>query len=213
MSAPPTRWELSEHDHYADRFAELIAAGEDIDGEARLADVLAPRGARILDAGSGLGRVGAALAARGHDVTGVEKDPELVASSRASYPDLPVVVADLLELTPSLLAAAGRPTSYDLVVVVGNVMVYVAEGTEQAVLAGLGDLLAPAGRLLVGFRTDDGPQGAAAYPEELFRADAQQAGLVVDHRFGGYDLREDDPDYVVLVLSRRGPSGAPAPTA
>ena len=40
---------------YAGVFEGLIDRGEDIDGEARLADVLAPRAARILDAGAGMG--------------------------------------------------------------------------------------------------------------------------------------------------------------
>ena len=97
---PPNRWELNvsnAHDaSYAECFEDLIERGEDIDGEARLADVLAPRGARILDAGAGIGRVGAALAARGHNVTAVEKDRDLVARSRARFPDVPVVESDIL---------------------------------------------------------------------------------------------------------------------
>ena len=40
-------------------FEDLVATRRAIDGEARLADVLAPRRARILDAGAGLGRVAA----------------------------------------------------------------------------------------------------------------------------------------------------------
>ncbi len=94
---------------YAEVFEDLIARGEDIDGEARLADVLAPRHARILDAGAGLGRVAAALAGRGHDVTAVEKDPDLVARSRRLFPDVPVVEADVLELSPAMLAGARPP--------------------------------------------------------------------------------------------------------
>ncbi len=60
---PPTRWALagSPAQGYGEHFARLVADGEDIDGEARLADALAPRGARILDVGSGMGRVADAL--------------------------------------------------------------------------------------------------------------------------------------------------------
>ena len=36
---------------YAQRWDDMVAEGMDIDGEARLADAMAPRGARILDAG------------------------------------------------------------------------------------------------------------------------------------------------------------------
>ena len=166
----------------------------------------------MLDAGSGIGRVGAALAARGHHVTAVEKDASLVARSRADHPELVVVESDLAVLEAGRLVAAGRPAAYDLVVVVGNVMVLLAEGTEARVLANLAVLLRPGGRVLVGFRMLGGPQNAATYPEERFLLDAETAGLVPAHRFGGYDLRAEDPDYAVWVLTAAAPSEAPAPT-
>jgi len=201
---PPNRWELnvsSAHDaSYAECFECLIERGEDIDGEARLADVLAPRGARILDAGAGIGRVAAALSARGHDVTAVEKDPDLVARSRARFPDVAVVESDILLLHPTLMEAAGRPTAYDLIVVVGNVMIYLAEDTEVRALRTLGSLLAPKGRILVGFRPHKGPEHSREYPVEDFRRHVSEAGLGLEHVFGTYELRPAADDYVVAVL-------------
>ena len=200
---PPTRWETHRSEigsSYADRFTELIESGEDIDGEARLADVLAPRHARILDAGSGIGRVAAGLAARGHDVTAVEKDPDLVARSRRLFPDVPVVESDILALSPAVLEEAGRPAAYDVVVVVGNVMVYLAEGTETRALSTLAGLLAPGGRMLVGFHPRHGPAHGRDYPVEEFRGHVESAGLVVEQHFGTYDLRPPAEDYVVAVL-------------
>ncbi|MCW2785447.1 MAG: ribosomal methyltransferase KsgA/Dim1 family protein, partial [Marmoricola sp.] len=143
---PRTRWELGETSGYAARFAALIESGQDVEGEARVADVLVGRHARILDAGAGMGRIGAALQARGHDVVAAEKDPELVAESRRRYPDLPVVESDLLALASTDLGAP-----FDLVVLVGNVIVLLAPDTEQRLLGVLRDLLAPGGRILVGF--------------------------------------------------------------
>ena len=201
---PPTRWALAgpRNGGYADRFAELIARGEDVVGEARLADVLVERGARILDAGSGIGRIGAYLQAQGHRVVAAEPDPALVARSRATYPDLPVLPLEILELTPEALAAAGAPTAFDLVVCVGNVLPFVAEGTEVAVLRWLGSLLADGGRILVGFHLQAGPASARAYAAEEFLADVDAAGLAVQHRFGGYDLRPVDDRYAVTILAR-----------
>ncbi len=201
---PPNRWELHRDDigtGYADRFEDLIDRGEDVDGEARLADVLAPRNGRILDAGAGIGRVAATLAARGHDVTAVEKDPDLVARSRARFPGVPVVEADILAVTPEALEAAGLPAAYDVVVAVGNVMVYLAEGTEVRALRTLAGLLAPQGRLLVGFHPRQGPAHSRDYPVADFRRHAEQAGLAVDRVYGTYDLRPPAPDYVVAVLA------------
>ncbi|MEP6816424.1 MAG: methyltransferase domain-containing protein [Marmoricola sp.] len=199
---PPTRWEQADHSGYGLRFAKLVSDGEDIDGEARLADVLAPRGATMLDAGSGMGRVAAGLVRRGHQVTGVEKDPALVAQSHQTFPDVSVVESDILGLTPALLESRGRPSSYDLVVMVGNVMVLLAEGTERRALETLAALLAPGGRILVGFRMVGGPQNARVYPAAEFVRDVGAAGLTVQHRFGGYDLGTSDDDYAVWVLAR-----------
>ncbi len=201
---PPTRWALGGHRNsgYGDRFAELIAQGVDVVGEARLADTLVARGATILDAGSGMGRIGAHLHGLGHDVTAAEPDPHLVEQSRAAWPDLRVVPLEILALTPESLASAGAPSAYDLIVCVGNVLVFVAEDTEVAVLERLGSLLAPGGRILVGFHLQDGPATARAYPVEEFLADVEASGLVVQHRFGGYDLRPVDDRYAVSILTR-----------
>ena len=69
---------------YAKRWDDMVAEGVDIDGEARLIDAMAPRGARILDAGCGQGRTGAYLHERGH--TEPEKDG---GGGRGHVPPLP----------------------------------------------------------------------------------------------------------------------------
>lgn len=201
---PPTRWAVggAAHDGYGRRFAELVESGEDVDGEARLADTLLPRGGRVLDVGAGMGRVAAALRARGHRVVAVEPDPALVAQSRRTYPGLDVVEADVLALTPDLLAGHGGPTEFDLVVLVGNVMVFLAEDTERDVLRQVARLLAPGGRALLGFHLVGGPATARSYPAREFEDDAAAAGLRVDHRFGTYELHPPDEKYAVWVLSR-----------
>ncbi|HEY3528574.1 MAG TPA: class I SAM-dependent methyltransferase [Nocardioides sp.] len=211
MSAE-TRWEQARsyeraagHGGYGAHFARLMAEGVDIEGEARLADVLAPRGGRILDAGSGMGRVGAALLARGHRVVGVDFDPEILDQSRRTFPDLPLVDSRLDELTPAELSDAGHPTAYDLVVCVGNVMILLAPDTERTVLANLAALLAPEGRMLVGFALSGAPSGfSRTYPLAEFVADYESVGLQMVHRFATYDLQPytDDSTYVVHVLRR-----------
>jgi len=207
---PPTRWEQlgdTRATPYVQVFTERLDNGDDVDGEARLADVLLPRGGRVLDAGSGLGRVAEALRRRGHAVVGVEKDPALVAMSRARFPEVPVVVADLLDVTPELLAGSGHPPAYDLVVAVGNVLVYLAEDTEVRALQALAGVLAPGGRLLVGHHLGDVPEGARDYPPAELRAHAHEAGLEVQHLFGSYELAPPAHDYVVAVLVPRAADG------
>lgn len=201
---PPTRWAAGgrANDGYARAFARLVDAGEDVEGEARLADALLPRGGRVLDAGSGMGRIAAALAARGHEVVAVEPDRSLVAQSRRTYPDLDVIEADILEVTPELLAGRGVPSEFDLVVMVGNVMVFVAEETERQVLTRVAALLAPGGRVLVGFHLTGGPATAREYDPEEFVADVAATGLRVDLRLGSYELHPPDDEYAVWVLTR-----------
>jgi SAM-dependent methyltransferase len=197
---PPTRWELAgdSTQGYGEHFARLIADGEDVDGEARLADALVPRGARILDVGSGMGRVAEALRRRGHDVVATEPDPALRAQSISTYPGLAVLPHAVLDLEPA------EHDGFDLVVVVGNVMIYVGVDTEQAVLTRLRELLAPGGRVLVGFHLSAVMTGSRDYPPDEFVADATAAGLVVDQRFGTYELHPPADDYAVWILSAAG---------
>lgn len=198
---PPTRWELGETGGFAAHFTELIEAGADVEGEARLADALLKRGAKVLDAGAGFGRIGAALQARGHQVVAAEKDADLVAMAAEHYPDLPVVATDILALTPDLLAEAGHPTEFDLIVLVGNVIVLLAPDTERRALATLAALLAEGGRILVGFHPIHTHGNARDYPVDEFEADAVAVGLKVQHRFGSYELAPPGDDYCVAVLT------------
>jgi SAM-dependent methyltransferase len=208
QSLPPTRWEgpTDVGRGYGRHFADLIAGGADVEGEARLADALAPRGARILDAGSGMGRIGAALRRAGHQAVGVDLDQGLIEQSRATYPDLPVAQARLETLDARFFAAHGMPTEYDLVVCVGNVMVLLAEDSERAVLRALGNLLAREGRILVGFSLVGAPPRSRVYPAEEFAADVAAAGLAVESRYATFDLRPFDPggDFAVWILTDGG---------
>ena len=87
-------------------------------------------------------------------------------------------------------------------VIVGNVMVYLGEGTERRVLVRVRDLLAPQGRAVIGFHLTAIKAGSRTYPADEFVADAESAGLRVVHRFGSYELHEPDDEYAVWVLAR-----------
>jgi len=205
--AKPTRWvtetKPGHSQWYVDRFRRLAAEGADLAGEARLLDALVPPRARILDAGCGTGRVGAELAARGHEVVGVDADPTLVEAARADHPGPRWLVGDLAELD---LAALGQPELFDAAVCAGNVMAFVAAGTERAVLTRIAAHVRPDGVVVVGFGTDRG------YRLADFDADAVAAGLCPEQRFATWDLRpwRDDADFAVTLLRR--PAGAGAPT-
>lgn len=195
-----TRWEARtaadpNHSHwYVERFRTMRADGADLAGEARLVDALAPRGGRILDAGCGPGRVGSALHALGHTVVGVDVDPVLIEAARADHPGPDWRVGDLAEL--DLVGAGLAP--FDVVLCAGNVMTFLAEGTEVEVLRRFRAHLAPQGRAVVGFGVGRG------YPVDRFLDDdVPAAGLRVDLATGTWDLRPRTPssDFVVAVLS------------
>jgi SAM-dependent methyltransferase len=149
----------------------------------------------VLDAGCGPGRVGAELAARGHTVVGVDVDPVLIEAATTDHPGVQWLVGDLAELD---LPAAGVPDPFDVVVCAGNVMTFLAPGTEVEVLRRMGAHLTPDGRVVIGFGAGRG------YPFETFFTDLEAAGLRLELALSTWDLRPFGPtaDFLVAVLGR-----------
>jgi SAM-dependent methyltransferase len=198
MSEP--RWFTdTSPDHsrrYVERFRQMAADGVDLDGEARFVDAMVSRQARILDAGCGGGRTGAALHARGHEVVGVDVDPELIAAAVEDHPGPQWIVRDLAGLgdpgsagSPCGLGDPGDPGGdpfdepFDAAVLAGNVLVYVTPGSERRVLAGVLGCVRPGGVVVTGFATD------RAYSVTDLDSDLAALGIDVEHRFATWDLR------------------------
>lgn len=205
-TSPTTRWEeqvVGERwTFYAERFDQMFSAGDDVEGEARFVDAMLQRGSSVLDAGCGTGRIANALHRMGHRSVGVDKDAGLIAIARNRYPGVPYLACDLYSLDADTLENSGAPGSFDVVVLPGNVMVYLAPGSEREVLSNLAALLQPAGRIVAGFAAD------RDYSPADFCRDAEALGLDVEHQFATWQLDPVTPeaDWAVIVL--RGP-GAP----
>lgn len=197
---------------FVQRFRDMAAAGKDIAGESRFVDAMAGRGARILDAGCGSGRVGGPLARLGHTVVGVDVDPLLIDAAEADWPGPRWVLGDLAELDLALL---GEDTAFDLIVAAGNVMPFLAPSTRREVLTRLRDVLAPTGRAAVGFGAGRG------YPFEDFFDDLAATGWEAQSTFRGWNLLPFDAqsDFLVAVMAPAGgvrpagPSHAPGADA
>ncbi len=187
----------SNPDHsawYIKRFSDMAAAGDDLAGEARLAHALAPRSGRILDAGCGPGRVGSFLSDLGHDVVGVDVDPELIAAAKEANSTPTWIIGDLALLD---LPAKGVNEAFDVIVCAGNVMTFLAPSTRRLVLGGFAKHLKADGRAIVGF-------GAGRdYDFDDFFADAESSGLRTDIRLSTWDVRpfDESSEFLVAVLS------------
>lgn len=180
---------------YIERFRAMAAEGHDLDGEARLVDAMAPRGALLLDAGCGPGRVGGRLAALGHRVVGVDIDPELIAAAARDHPGPTWIVGDLAELD---LSSAGITEGFEVIVSAGNVMPFLDPNTRGDVLERLAAHLAPDGRIVVGFGAGRG------YAFDDFFADVAAAGLRDELRLSTWDLRPftASSEFLVAILAR-----------
>ena len=179
---------------YINRFRAMAADGADLDGEARFVDAMAPRAARILDAGCGPGRVGGRLARLGHTVVGVDIDPELISAATADHPDSTWLVADLATFD---LPAVGIGEPFDVIVCAGNVMTFLDPTSRIQVLDRLSRHLCPNGRVVIGFGAGRG------YDFDEFDVDAGVAGLTTTLRLATWDLQPltAASDFLVAVLT------------
>lgn len=172
---PGNRWlrtRTASGDDYDATYERRAAAGEHVHGEADFVGRFAP--ASVLDAGCGTGRVGRELARRGCAVAGVDIDPEMLATARRKAPDVDWRLADLQDVE------MGR--AFDAVVLAGNVMIFLAPGTEGAVVANMARHLAPGGALIAGFQLLPGRLTLARY-DEL----AAAAGLRLAERWSTWE--------------------------
>lgn len=159
-------------DAYDGRWARIAATGGDPHGEAGFVAAFGP--ASVLDGGCGTGRVAIELARRGVAVLGVDGDAAMVAAARAKAPGLDWRHADLAELA--------EPAPFDVVVLAGNVVPYVAAGSRAAAIAACARHLAPGGRLVAGFALQAGWPTLADYDGWC-----AAAGLARQERYATWD--------------------------
>jgi SAM-dependent methyltransferase len=181
-----SRWrDAADLSHYDRRWARMAAAGQNPHGEADF--VCRYRPSSVLDAGCGTGRVGIELARRGMSVAGVDADQDMIAAARRKAPEIDWTCVDL--------AVFSADSRFDVVVLAGNVIPYVAAGSRVHAVAACARVLRPGGRLVAGFSLRDGWPTPSDY--ERWCADA---GLAVEDRFATWD---GEPyahgDYLVAV--------------
>lgn len=190
-----TRWQSTDAprgSEYDARWTSLAASGHNVHGEVDLVESLLRGigGTTVLDAGCGTGRVAIELARRGFSVVGIDADADMIARARTKAPELTWIEGDL---------ADGVDGQYDLIVLAGNVMIFLAPDSEERVLRGLARRLSPAGLLVSGFAIRAGRLQLDEY-DRLTEA----AGLTPVARWATWDRAEfEGGDYAVSV-HRRG---------
>jgi SAM-dependent methyltransferase len=161
-------------DSYDVGYTQRAAAGENVHGEADFVQHYGPR--TVLDAGCGTGRVAIELARRGISTVGVDLDSRMLATARKKAAGLSWHQADL--------ATVQLQRRFDVIVMAGNVMIFVAPGTEAAVLRNMARHLVPDGLLIAGFQLSIGYLQLPDY-DRL----AAEAGLRLVERYATWDRR------------------------
>ena len=136
---PTTRWSTTDAprgDDYDRRWEALERAGIDPHGEVAFVQRFSP--STVLDAGCGT-------------------------TARAKAPGQCYVLADLATLDLRGACGAHPVPPFDLAVLAGNVMIFVAPGTEGTVLARMAAHLVPGGHLVAGFQLQPGGLDLATY--------------------------------------------------
>ncbi len=162
--------------------------GQNPHGEADFVERFSPTS--VLDAGCGTGRVAIELAARGIDVVGSDLDEQMLDVARVKAPDVEWIPSDLAQLD------AGR--QFDVVVMAGNIVLFVEPGTEAAVVAGACRHVAPGGSLIAGFGLG---RGVTVDDWETWIG---SAGLVASERYSTWngDAFDAESGYLVSVARR-----------
>lgn len=184
----PGKWESIDADAYDQKWQEMEAAGQGTHGEADFVERFSPTS--ILDAGCGTGRVAIELAKRGIDVIGIDLDEPFISQARAKAPQLDFRLGDL--------ATATLDQTFDVVVMAGNVMIFVAPTTEAQVIVNMAKHLAPGGYLISGFQLDRG------LTVEAYNQAADGARLTLAEHWSGWNREEPtkSSDYAVLVYRK-----------
>jgi len=176
-------------DEYDAPYDRRATSGENVHGEADFVMRLAPRS--VLDAGCGTGRVARELARRGVGTVGVDLDGDMLSTARRKAP--------VLEWHHADLAAIDLGRVFDVVLLAGNVMIFLTPGSESSVMANLTRHLAPGGALVAGFSLRPGQLSVDDY-DGL----AVSAGTSLVERWSTWDRDPWSPgaDYQVSVHRR-----------
>jgi SAM-dependent methyltransferase len=196
VSARWAQWRAKiDLDQYDARFEAMAARGDNVHGEAdaisRVIDShFAGRSCRILDAGCGTGRLAVELERRGHTVTAIDLDPDMIDKARPKSSSITWMVEDL--------ATLDMAERFDIVVMIGNILNFCEPGAQTGIVQNLTRHLTEGGLLVCGWSQEKLPD---SYHADRFVVDATSAGAVHVSAWRDWDGDPfDDADYAVVVV-------------
>lgn len=184
---------------YDEAWTQMAAAGKDPHGEVAFLERLRQRhpnvtGA-ILDAGCGTGRVAIELDRRGHQTEGTDIDADMLGHAKAKAPQLQWHLGNLATID------LGR--SFGVVMMAGNVILFVDAEDRPAAIANVARHVEPGGLVVAGFQLARGD--GRRVPVADWDAWTTSAGLDLIERWATWDDDQwvSTSDYVVSVHRRR----------
>jgi 2-polyprenyl-3-methyl-5-hydroxy-6-metoxy-1,4-benzoquinol methylase len=152
---------------YDQRFDAMAARGENVHGEADAVTRLIEkhldvhdhvhdhdhdprRSVRVLDAGCGTGRLAIELERRGHAVTAVDLDPDMIDKARDKSTAVTWLVGDL-----STMDVTTRGGLFDVIVMAGNILNFCAPGTQKSIVHNMVGHLVDGGLLVCGWSQEN----------------------------------------------------------
>lgn len=185
---------------YASKMRGMVAAGVDLEADARFIDMLVRPRARILDVDCGIGTAVNALRQRGHEAYGIDPSQEVLDVANDLFDSHWYRKLNGVDLSGSSLEEQGLPQEYDCLLMAGNVPAFLDPSELQTALDLATRILSPGGYLVTGTSTH-----SRGGPEDQDKIARSAATLSLRHRFSNWHLEPFDNDpWCVSVYASPG---------
>jgi SAM-dependent methyltransferase len=162
------------------------------DAEAMCLDRAFQPGSRVLDLGCGAGRLATRIGRLCRSYLGVDASAQMIRAARTNCPELVFVTADIVEFT-------AEPASYDLILLMGNVLDYLhPEERRTRLLSHCHSWLTPEGAIVGSSHLTSPGQPRGYYAEDYHGAQ------VSNHRASLAEIIDEieSQRFEVLVATR-----------